>query len=414
MRLMSGALHQLMKFNYQARTKEGELQVGSVEAGNRDTAVQILSGHNLFVLSVESAETAHWYDGLVSFFGRIRRRDLIVFTRQLATLLEARLSLGGALKVLQEQTTNPTLKEATFQISEDIDSGISFSQALSRQGAIFPSYYVEMVQAAEVTGNLNEVAGFLADYTEREGELASKASSALIYPGVILGLFIVVGFILLTFVFPQIKPIFEESNVAIPWYTAAFLDIGTFLQQWWPVVIVCVVFLSIIVIDYAHSPEGKALFDDLKIRVPVFKKVYSPLLMVRFGNSAALLMHGGVPVAQALEIISHMMGNTLYEEVMHNVAEDVRQGKLLSESLAQYPEYFPQIVPQMVAVGETTGKIEEMFNRLAGIYTREANRTMDNLVDLIQPILMIGMGLMVGLLFASVLIPLYRLTASIQ
>lgn len=390
------------------------MQVGFVEAGNRDGAVQILSSHNLFVLSVESTEKAHWYDGVVAFFGRIRRKDLIVFTRQLATLLEARLSLDAALKVLQEQTANPRLKEATLQVSEDVDSGLSFSQALSRQSAIFPPYYVEMVQAAEVTGNLNEVAGFLADYTEREGDLATKATSALIYPGVILGLFIVVGFILLTFVFPQIKPIFEESNVALPWYTAVFLDTGTFLQEWWPAVIIAAVFITAIVLDYAHSVEGKALIDDLKIRVPVLKKVYEPLLMVRFGNSVALLIHGGIPVAQALEIIARMMGNTLYEEVVHNIAEDVRQGKLLSESLAQHPQYFPQIVSQMVAVGETTGKIEEMFNRISGIYTRQANQIMDNLVDLIQPILMIGMGLMVGLLFASILIPLYRLTASIQ
>ena len=182
--------------------------------------------------------------------------------------------------------------------------------------------------------------------------LASKAISALIYPGIILGLFVVVGFILLTFVFPQIKPIFEESNVVLPWYTSIFLNIGTFLQQWWPVVIIAAIFLCIIVVDYLRSDEGKALLDDLKIRLPVIKKVYTPLLMARFGNSAALLMHGGVPLAQSLEIIEHMMGNSLYEEAIHGIANDVRQGKLLSESLASYPRYFPPLVSQMVAVGD--------------------------------------------------------------
>jgi type IV pilus assembly protein PilC len=403
-----------MKFKYQARTKEGEMQVGSVEAGSRDGALQILAGHDLFVLSVESAEGSHWYAGAADFFSRVRWKDLVVFTRQLSTLLEARLPLGSALKVLCQQTVNPQLKVAATQISEDIDGGLSFSQALERQGAVFPSYYTEMIRAAEVTGNMNEIAGFLADYTEHEGDLASKASSALIYPGIISGLFLVVGFILLTFVFPQIKPIFAESGVTLPWYTEVFLGIGTFLREWWPAFIIGVVFLGIILVDYFKSAEGSALLDDLKIRVPILKKVYVPLIMARFGNSAALLIHGGVPVAQALEIMSNMMGNTLYEEVVHAIAEDVRQGKLLSESLGQYPRYFPSIVPQMVAVGETTGKIEDMFNRLANIYTREANQTMDNLVDLIQPVLMIGMGLMVGLLFASILIPLYRLTASIQ
>jgi type IV pilus assembly protein PilC len=403
-----------MKFKYQARTKEGELQVGSVEAGSRDIALQILSSHDLFVLSVESAETPHWYDGIMGFFGRVRWRELVIFTRQLSTLLEARLPLGNALKVLYEQSTNQRLKEAVAQISEDVDGGLSFSQALERQSAIFPKYYMEMVRAAEVTGNMNEVAGFLADYTEREGDLASKATGALIYPGIITGLFLVVGFILVTFVFPQITPIFAESGIALPWYTEIFLGAGGFLSKWWPAVLISVFFLGIVVADYLHSEEGIALVDDLKIRLPVLNKVNTPLLMARFGNSAELLIHGGVPVAQALEIIADMMGNTLYEEAVHAIAEDVRQGKLLSESLNQYPRYFPSIVGQMVAVGETTGKIEDMFKRLAGIYTREANETMDNLVDLIQPILMIGMGLMVGLLFASILIPIYRLTASIQ
>ena len=403
-----------MKFKYQARTKEGELQVGTVDAGSRDTAAQILSGHDLFVLSLESAEKPQWYDGIASFFNRVRTKDLVIFTRQLSTLLEARLPLGTAMKVLYQQTVNVKLKEAAGQVSADIDGGLSFSQALERQSEVFPSYYYEMVRAAEVTGNLNEVAGFLADYTEREGDLASKALGAMLYPGIIIGLFIIVGFILLTFVFPQITPIFVESGVKLPWYTSAFLGAGTFLQQWWIAVLISVVFLSVVVADYVKSPEGIALIDDLKIRLPILKKVYIPLIMARFGNAAALLMHGGVPVAQALEIMANMMGNSLYEEVTHAIAQDVRQGKLLSESLTDYPRYFPQIVPQMVSVGETTGKIEDMFRRLAGIYTREANQTMDTLVDLIQPILMIGMGVMVGLLFASILVPMYNLTASIQ
>jgi len=404
----------LMKFKYQARTKEGELQVGFVDAGSRDAALQILAGHDLFTLSVESAESPPWYEGILDFLNRVRRKDLIIFARQLATLLEARLPLNNALRVLYGQTVNLKLKEAILQMSQDIDAGLSFSQALEHQRQLFPPYYVEMVRAAEVTGNLAEVAAFLADYTEREGDLASKATSALIYPGIVLGLFLVVAFILLTFVFPQIKPIFDQSGVDLPWYTAWFLSAGLFLQKWWIVAVVGAALLGIVVFDYFRTPEGVALLDDMKLRIPVMKKVFFPLLMARFGNAAELLIHGGVPIAQALEIISHMMGNVLYQDVVHQVAEDVRQGKLLSESLADYPRYFPVMVPQMVSVGETTGKIEEMFRRFSGIYTREANQTMDNLVDLIQPILMIGMGLMVGLLFASILVPMYQLTASIH
>jgi type II secretory pathway component PulF len=154
--------------------------------------------------------------------------------------------------------------------------------------------------------------------------------------------------------------------------------------------------------------------DDVKVRFPVLKKVYIPLSMAKFGNAAALLIHGGIPIAQALEIIGKMMDNATYQEVIHTIADDVRQGQLLSVSIARYPEYFPPVVAQMAGIGETTGKTEEVFSRIAGIYTRETNQTLDNLVDLIQPILMIGMGLLVGFLFASILVPMYSLTASIQ
>ena len=403
-----------MKFKYQAKTKEGATQVGFVEASDRDSASAILASHDLFVLSVAADRPPTAFDNIAGFFGRVGRKDLIVFTRQLATLLEAQLPLNNALKILQEQTTNDNLKLAIEQVTEDIDAGITFSQAMSRQGKVFPDYYIEMVRAAEVTGNLGEVASFLADYTEKEGDLASKAASALVYPGIVVGLFIIVAFILITFVYPSLGSVFAENGVALPWYTQVLLDTGNFLHQWWIAVVVAVGVLGAVLINYAQTDEGLALIDDAKIRLPIVKKVYLPVIMARFGNSAALLVHGGIPIAQALEIIGHMVGNSLYRDIVHEIAEDVRQGSLLSASIAKYPKYFAPLVSQMVAVGETTGKIEEMFTRLSNIYTREADEITNNLVDLIQPVLMIGIGLMVGLLFASILIPIYNLTDSIH
>ena len=213
-----------MKFKYQAKTQEGETQVSFVEAGNRDNATNILSSHGLFVLSIEDAGAVHWYDRIAAYFARVRRKDLVAFTRQLSTLLEARLPLNTALKLLHDQTVNATLKEALLVMTEDIDSGLSFSQALLRQNSIFPSFYSDMISAAEVTGNMNEIAKFLADYTEKEGILASKAAGALIYPIIILVLFVVVAFIMVAFVFPQVGSVFAQNNVALPWYTQVLLS----------------------------------------------------------------------------------------------------------------------------------------------------------------------------------------------
>ncbi|HVM76726.1 MAG TPA: type II secretion system F family protein [Candidatus Paceibacterota bacterium] len=401
-----------MKFKYQAKNRDGELQVGYVEAATRDDAVTILGGHSLFVLSLESAESTSFLDAIANFLARPGRKDFIIFARQLSTLLEARLPLTNAIKILCQQTTNAKLKEALVQVGEDIDGGLSFSQAMERQNQIFPRYYIEMVRASEVTGNLNEVSSFLADYAEKEGDLASKASSALIYPAIVLAIFIIVAFILVTFVFPSLGAVFAQNNVALPWYTQALLNISSFMSKWWPAIVIAFIVLGIVAFDYGATQEGQAILDELKLKLPIVNKVYRPVILARFGNSAALLVHGGIPIAQALEIISRMIDNTLYKEAVENIAQDVRQGVLLSESLAKSKDLFPDLVPQMIAVGETTGKMEDMFNRLSGIFTREADQLTSNLVDLIQPVLMIGMGLMVGLLFASVLIPIYRLTSS--
>jgi type II secretory pathway component PulF len=214
-------------------------------------------------------------------------------------------------------------------------------------------------------------------------------------------------------VYPQLGAVFAENQVALPWYTQALLTAGNFFQKWWPAVIVGVVMFVTVVVDYFSSDEGIAILDDAKIRLPILKKVYLPIIMARFGDAAALLVHGGIPIAQAIEIMGHMVGNVTYEEVFHEIAEDVRQGELLSKSVAKYPRFFPILVSQMMGVGESTGKTEDMFARLAAIYTREADNVTNNLVELIQPVLMIGMGIMVGLLFASILIPIYRLTANI-
>ncbi len=403
-----------MKFKYQAKTKQGELQVGFVESGSRDGAVGILTGHDLFVLSVEAADKVGILDRVNNFFNRVRSKDIVVFARQLATLLEARIPLNNALKILHEQTKNPILKESILEIAEDIDGGLTFSQAMERQGRVFPDYYIEMIRVAEVTGTMNEVAGFLADYAEKEDILASKAISALIYPGIVLGLFVVVAFILLTFVYPSIGSVFAENNVTLPWYTQTLLAVGNFLNRWWPVVVIAAGMLTFVVIDYFETAEGRALLDDAKLRLPLVKSVYVPVIIARFGDSAALLVRGGIPIAQALEIIGRTVDNVMYRDVIQNIAEDVRQGTLLSQSIAQFPRFFPDMVSQMVAVGETTGKIEDMFNRLSAIYTREADQITNNLADLIQPILIIGIGVMVGLLFASILIPIYNLTASIH
>lgn len=403
-----------MKYKYQAKTKEGEPQVGFVEAADREGALNILGGHQLFILSVEAVGKVRWYDRIAKYFGRVRRKDMVIFTRQMATLFEAHLPLTDILKTLFDQTHHPVLKEAVYQISEDVDAGLAFSQALERQIDIFSEFFVSMVRSAEITGNLEKVVGFLADYEEKEATLVTKARSALIYPGIIIALFVVVAIIMVTVVFPQIEPIFTQSGVALPWFTQILISSGGFLRQWWLVFVLLFIVLIAAALDYLQTQEGKALKDELVMRLPLVKKITLPLTITRISNTAAMLLMGGVPMAQAIEVVSQTVGNVIYRDLLREVSEEVRQGTHLAEAMAKHPLYFPPLASQMIAVGEATGQVDQMFNRVAGFYGKEADTVINNLVDLIQPLLMVGIGLLVGVLFASVLLPLYQLTTSIQ
>lgn len=403
-----------MKFKYQAKTREGEPQVGFVDAADREAAVAILSGHQLFVLSVEQIEKPNIFDRVAKYFGRVRRKDFMIFSRQMATLFEAQLPLTEVLQTLYKQTKHPVLREAIFQISEDVDSGLSFSQALERQEEVFSGFFISMVRSAEVTGNLDKVIGFLADYEEKEYTLVTKARSAMVYPGIIVGLFAVVAVVMVTVVFPQIEPVFTQSGVALPFFTKVLIGSGAFLRQWWIGFVLLFGFLITMTLDYLQTPEGKALVDDLLVRAPIVKRIYLPLTITRLSNAASMLLMGGVPVAQAIEIVGQTIDNVLYRDLLTDVSQQVRQGIHLAEALDKYPTYFPPLASQMIGVGETTGQVSQMFAKVSDFYGKEAENLINNLVDLIQPVLMIGIGLMVAILFASVLLPLYQLTSTIQ
>lgn len=398
-----------MKFRYSAKTQEGESQIGFVEAVNREAAFNILAGHDLYILNLESAEKKTWLVRLADIFNRVKAADLMIFTRQFAILMDAKISLGDSLKNLYRQTKNPILKEAVFEISSDIDSGLALSQALERHGTIFSNFYISMIRSAEVTGKMDEVAAFLADYLEKETNIISKVRNAMIYPIVVVGLLVVVAGIMVGFVFPQLAPVFAESNVELPFLTSLVLGAGTFVSQWWMVLSVILAALVLVLIDYFRTAEGKVVFDEILLKTPVLGDLFTKLYVARFSESASVLIKGGVPIAQSLEISGHTIGSFPYRDAIHEIAESVREGKLLSQAIDEMPEFFPPLVGQMVAVGESTGKLDELLSRISSFYTREVDGIVDNLVELIQPLLMVVVGVGVGVLFASVLLPIYNL-----
>lgn len=398
-----------MKYRYVARTKTGELQTGFVEAPTREVGFTTLSGHDLFVLSIEEPREATWLSSLIGYFKRVRQIDVAIFTRQFATLLEAGIPLSDALKSLYRETRNPVLREIIFEVSADIDAGLSLSQAMARHETVFSEFYINLLRSAEVTGRVESVMGFLADYLEKEHILRTKVRSALIYPIFVTALFFIVGGILVGVVFPQISPIFEEAQVDLPLATQVLLSLGNFVREWWlAIVIIALIFLGLI-IDYARSREGRLVFDELAIKLPVLGGLFRKMYVARFAESASVLIRGGIPITQAIEIASHTVGSAVYREALHEASEGIRRGELLSSLIEKGGELFPPMVSQMVAVGESTGKLDEMLDRMAGFFTREVDDSVSNLVELIQPSLMVVIGVLTGLLFASILLPIYNL-----
>ena len=397
-----------MKFYYQARTKTGELQVGVIEGINREAALNSLLGHELFVLSLESTEKINFWQKLAGIFERVKVKDLMVFTRQFATLLSADIPLSDSLKALYRQTANPLLKEAIFEVFSDVNAGLSLSQALERQNSIFSDFYISMVRSAEVTGRMEQIISYLADYLERETNLLSRIRNALIYPITVIVLFIIVAALMVTMVIPQLRPVFEEAGVELPPLTRLLMSTGEFLAAWWWVILIIIFIFAFILIDYFRTFEGKAVKSELEIKLPVIGPLFQKIYITRFSQSASVLIKGGIPIAQAIEIAGHTVGNVVYRDILYKAAEGIRQGETMSAVLERSGA-FPPLVYQMVAVGESTGRLEELLDRIARFYSQEVENITGNLVELIQPALIVIVGILVGFLFASILLPIYNL-----
>lgn len=398
-----------MKFKYSARTKEGELQVGFVEASTQNVAADILASHNLLVLSLEGEKKVRLIDRIIGFFNRVRLTDIMIFTKQFAILLESDVPLGDSIRNLHKQTKNQFLKEIIYEISNDINAGLSLSQSLERKNKIFSDFYLNMIKSAEVTGKLEEAMVFLADYLEKEVSWRSKVRNAMIYPLFIISLFSIVVVILLTIVFPKLAPVFEESNTKLPLPTKILLNSGNFILDWWWVIIAILAMVIFLIIEYFKTAEGKNVINELTIRMPVLGDLFKKIYIARFAESLSVLIKGGIPITQAIEISSHNIGNIVYRDILHNIAESVRAGELFSSLITKNEYYFPSLVGQMVAIGESTGRLEEILSKISIFYTREVDNILNNLSELIQPILISVIGVFVGLLFATILIPIYNL-----
>lgn len=397
-----------MKFNYQVRTKEGEIQVGVIEASSRDTALSLLQKHGFYVTYLEEVKIPI-YARRIELFRRVSSRDIVLFSRQLSMMFTAKVPLIEALRVLSGQTEKLELREKILNLSEEIEGGSSFSKAIARHPKVFSTFYVSMVRAGEASGKLSESLTYLADHLEREYLLASKTKGALIYPSLVLLMVILVVVLMVSMVVPQLKLVIEEGGIEVPTITRRVLGASEFLRQHALIIITGFFILLFLVFRYYKTKRGKDFFDRVFLRLPIVGPFLKTMYLSRFAESLSTLISGGLMIGQALELSGNIVDNSAYKHAIFLTRDEVRRGTPISSVLALFPEIFPPVFVQMTLVGEKTGALDTSLMNIAGFYQKEVERGIANILGILEPALIIVLGVVVGGMMLSILMPLYQM-----
>ena len=400
-----------MKYNYQARTKKGEIQTGIIEASSREAATTLLRKYGLYVTILEEVAAPPLYAKKIKIFERISRGDIVLFSRQLSIMFKSKIPLVEALRVLSTQARNPEFKEKILELSEEIEGGTSFSGALSRHPKIFSSFYIAMVKAGEVSGTLSESLEYLAEHLEREYHLAAKMRGVLMYPSLIIFVVFLVLALMIFFVIPNLSKVLVETDQELPTVTKVVIGSSVFLREWGWILILGVVILILAGFRYYRTEKGKKFFDKTFLKLPIIGPFLKMINLTRFAENLSTLISGGLPIASALQTVGEIVGNTSYKEVIFEARDKVRKGEPISSVLARAPEVFPPVFVQMTLVGEKTGTLDSTLMNIVNFYKKEIDRTIDNFLSVLEPALIIILGVIVAGLMLAILVPLYQMVA---
>jgi len=399
-------------FIYKAIDKDQGSKEGTVEAINVDVAISSLQRRGFIISSIEEAKgEKSIFQMNLTFFERVRNKDIVILSRQLATLFNAQVSALRIFRLLGSETENPKLSRKLLLISEDLQAGRAISASMEKHPDVFSPFYVSMVKAGEETGRLDETFVFLADYLDRTYEVTQKAKNAMIYPAFIVFTFIVVMILMLTMVIPRISDILLESGQDIPVYTKVVIAISDLLTHYGVFVAIALVIGAFFLFKFAKTESGKEAIDGLKISIPYVGDLYKKLFLSRIADNMNTMLASGIPMVRALELTKTVVDNKVFLAAIEQSMEDVQAGSAVSAAFAKHPE-FPNIMIQMIKVGEETGNLGEILKTLAKFYRREVMNSIDALVGLIEPVMIILLAVGVGTLLASVLVPIYNISSS--
>lgn len=400
-----------MLFSYNAITNTGEKKQGSIEAISSDGAISALQRRGLIVVDIKDEEEKKSFLDL-TFFESVPMKAIVIMSRQISTLFEAQVSAQKAFTMLAINTENPLLNKILNKVAEDIQAGTSISNSLGKYPETFTEFYVNMIKVGEESGKLKEVFTYLADYLDRQYELTSKTKNALIYPAFVIGIFFLVMTLMFVFIVPKLALMIKESGQVIPIYTKVVIFISEMLVNYGIFILIALIIGAFYIFRLTRTNIGKSYIDRMKISIPVVKNIFVKLYLSRIADNLDTMLSAGVPLIRSLEITSAVVGNRIYSGILMSATEDVKAGGSLSVALSKHSE-IPQMMSQMIRVGEETGSIGNILKTLGHFYNREAKEAVDTMVTLIEPVMIVFLGLGVGLLLASILMPIYNIAGGV-
>jgi len=398
----------MLQFKYVVRDQKGVNKEGLIEAGTAKAAASILHERGFVVVTL----TAHKQGGgLPTFFGGVNLGDLTNFTRQLATMINSGLPLTDSLQILQKQTEKPKLGEVIRSIAEDIQGGSTFAESLSKHDDLFSQVYINVVRAGESSGTLDQVLTNLANTLEKDRDFQGKVKGAFIYPVIILFAMLLVSSIILIFVVPKLTQLYTDLKITLPLPTRILIGVSDFATHFWWLVILIMVAAFWLLRRYRKTPQGALFIDRISLKIPIMGKLNRDTSLTELTRTLGALVGAGVPILEALKISANVASNALHRQAVSRASTLVEKGTTLSKALS-VDDTFPPIIPQMVSVGEETGKMDDVLNKVSHYYELEVENQVKNLTTALEPMIMIVLGIMVAALVISIILPIYNITSA--
>ncbi|OQW37018.1 MAG: pilus assembly protein PilC [Nitrospira sp. SG-bin1] len=401
-------------FAYVGRSKSGAVKKGELVAKSRDEAVEQLRKQSVVVTSLEEKAAKEGFS--FSLGGGVSEKDLVVFTRQFGTMINAGLPLIQCLEILSTQSENAALRKSVGEIKVQVEGGSTFSDALRKHPKVFDDLYVNMVHAGEVGGLLDTILGRLSKYIEKAMKLKGQIKSAMVYPSAILGIAFIVIAVLMIFVIPVFEKMFKDMSggkMALPGPTQLVIDMSNFAQSSWYIVLAAVILGVVAFKKYYATANGKYQIDKFILKLPVFGDLVRKASVAKFTRTLGTLITSGVPLLDALTICAKTSGNKIIEEALVNARVSISGGKTISEPLAK-SQVFPKMVTHMIAVGESTGALDAMLGKIADFYEDEVDQAVASLTALLEPMMMVFLGVVIGFIVVAMYLPIFTMAQAIS